>query len=316
MTKLQFYFSGDLRIVNITDLMDDTDAMTALASSMDDYHKNTHMRLGEWLIENKKIENDLKKKLGGLQRFFHGGGSPTLAFLDANSSTRPNDLVKKFRDHAKNKHREDVIKSLVGIGDNEFLENLPDSVKAEIADHLDKRVIGVADWESFASHFKYTHDQREVFRAAKSLPGSFSPTKALFQILKHRNGNLPVQLIIQWAKSEGRNDISIALDKFIQDKTIEWQANQPLNNSQVTTNDLDSNHAVVMVSNQSCFIKTSEGPSESYETGYSTPASTTTTATTPTDDEAQNSTNAASLARDEEAGTSFPLNENGEPDLC
>ena len=197
-------------------MLDDTIVLNKLASLMDRYYEKNHIRLGEWLFQNKKIDKKLKNKLKGLEKFFYGGGSPTLAFLEANAAVRPNDLVIEFRDFAREKKRQDVIEVLNGIHEDELMKDLEDNVKAEIADCLDRHIIGVADWEVFAHHFGFGHDERQEFKKAQTAPKEFSPTRALIGILKKKEGTIPTQCIIDWAESESRNDISNQLKEFIE----------------------------------------------------------------------------------------------------
>ena len=148
--------------MNVSHLLDDFETLNKLAAKMDDYNENNHVRFGEWLIRNNKIDEKLKKKLKGLEKYFHGGGSPTLAFLQANSTNNVDDMVSKLRNYAKEKKRNDVVEVLNGICEDKKMKDLEDNVKTEIADLLDRRVVGAADWESFASLFGFKHNQRKV----------------------------------------------------------------------------------------------------------------------------------------------------------
>ena len=150
--------------MTISNLLDDIDTLKKLASMMDRFWEKNHVRLGEWLIQNNKVDKQLKKKLKGLEKFFHGGGSPTLAFLDANSTENPNDMVSKLRECANTTSRNDVVEVLKEISEDILLKELEDSVKTEIADLLDRHVPGVVNWETFAYRFGFKHDKREVYR--------------------------------------------------------------------------------------------------------------------------------------------------------
>ena len=131
---------------------------------MDRFWEKNHVRLGEWLIQNNKVDKQLKKKLKGLEKFFHGGGSSTLAFLDANSTKNPNDMVSKLRECAIKTKRNDVVEVLKEISGDISLKELEDSVKTEIADLLDRYVQGVDNWETFANCFGFKHEEIEVYR--------------------------------------------------------------------------------------------------------------------------------------------------------
>ena len=178
--------------------------------------KKYYVRLGEWLIEKKKMKGNLKEVLKGLENHKYGGGSSTLAFLEANEVKRPNDLVKKLRDEAKSLKREDLINALRGIDDNKKMEDLTLDERDKLAKCLDKTGRGLKEgWEEITSAFGYNNDERNVFRNSRIIPGSFSPTKGLMTALKHRNENLSLELIIHWAKSIPRDDVSKMLEKFI-----------------------------------------------------------------------------------------------------
>ena len=261
--------------INISDLLNDSDAMTTLASSMDNYHEKNHVLLGEYLIANVP-QNQIpgKKKLNSLQRYHFGGGSPTLAFLTANHSINPNDLVKKLRDYAKKVKREDLIVILEPIHDDVPLKELTDAKNLEIADLLDQRIPGVSDWESFASHFNYDYVKRQEFLKERITPGSFSPTKALIEILHGVNSKLPISHIINWAVSHGRNDIANHLKDFTKEKEgmRQLEDNQNATCNQQVTNDLDSSRADFALTPE---IRTGNlnqpaGPTESDDTSRTT----------------------------------------------
>ena len=124
---------------------------------MDHYYENNHVRLGEWLVKNNKIDEQLKNKLKGLERYFHGGGSPTLTFLNANTTRNSGDTVGKLKEFAKDKKRYDVANLLEGIPDNKLLNKLEDDIKTEIADLLDRHSAGAVDWTVFAQFFGFDH---------------------------------------------------------------------------------------------------------------------------------------------------------------
>ena len=293
--------------------------MTALAASMDNYHANNHVRLGQYLINRKEIPDKLNKKLGSLQRYFFGGGSPTLAFLAANAVNHSNDLVKKLRDHAKKVKREDLIEVLKPIDDKIFMKDLTAAMNAEIADLLDKKIPGVSNWESFASHFKHNYEQRQAFENQQTVPGSFSPTKALIQILHGENPKLPVSCIINWAKNDGRNDIAILLKEFIKNKKEEWQREHNQNgfnvpSNQIITNDLDSSRAAFALTPDNRELNQPSGPTESDDTSETTPTST----DVPDSRPSANSSQRLSLSDDRNSRNNTfvpPVNDNGEPDL-
>ena len=126
------------------------------------YEKNHIIRSGEWLVQNNKIDEKLKKKLKDLQKYFHGGGSPTLAFLDANSTKNTGNTVSKLRECATEKKRKDVVDVLEGISDDNLLRELGDNVKTEIADLLDRHVAGADNWEVFSCYFGFKYTERKV----------------------------------------------------------------------------------------------------------------------------------------------------------
>lgn len=152
------YFSS----VTVSNLLDDIETLDKLAVKMDKYYVNNHLRLGEWLIQNNKINEKLKKKLKGLEKYFHGGGSPTLEFLDRNATTNIFDTVSKLRTCAIQKRRNDVVHVLREVDDDILLTDLEDNFKTEIANLLDRHVAGAANWESFACYFGFNHDERQV----------------------------------------------------------------------------------------------------------------------------------------------------------
>ena len=80
---------------------------------------------------------------------------------------------------------------------------------------------------------------------AKTAPKKFSPTRALIGILnKESTGTLSIQCIIDWAKSEGRNDISELMEKFV--KLTRQQHHNPITITTPALNNLDgtSNYTV------------------------------------------------------------------------
>ena len=143
-------------------MLDDIETLDKLAVKMDKYYDNNHLRLGEWLIQNNKINEKLKKKLKGLEKYFHGGGSPTLEFLDRNATKNICDTVSKLRTFATQKKRNDVVHVLREVDGDILLTDLEDNFKTEIASLLDRRVAGAANWESFANYFGFNHDERQV----------------------------------------------------------------------------------------------------------------------------------------------------------
>ena len=213
--------------------MNDSGNLKKLANLMDDYYKKEHVRLAEYLIE-KKVPGyeSLKKKKESLQKHYFGGGSPTLAFFSANASKNPNDLVKKLKEFAREESREDLVQVLELVDDNTFLKELKVEMKEKIADLLEQKIDGVADWECLATYFSYSHIELEQFKKTQIYPGSFSPTKALFNILYEINRELPISHIIEWAVSCGRNDIADHLNT-IKERKVESPINQTDNQNEL-----------------------------------------------------------------------------------
>ena len=85
------------------------------------------------------------------------------------------------------------------------------------------------------------------FKEAQTAPQQFSPTRALVGILKESNSTLPIQCIIDWARSEYRNDICELMENFIE-STIRQQV--PMTTvTESTLNDLDVSLALVLTPN-------------------------------------------------------------------
>ena len=258
-------------------MLDDAIELNKLASLMDEYYKRNDIRLGEWLFGNKKIDEKLKNKLKGLEKFFYGGGSPTLEFLKANSVGRSNDIVKEFRDFARENDREDVVIVLNGIHDDVLIKDLEENVKEKIAYCLDRHIPGVnADWRVFAHRFGHDFDTRKKFKEAQTAPNEFSPTRALIGILKEGDGTMPIQYIIDWAESESRNDISNQLNEFIatkkKEKTKKKQKEETIL-GEGFPNNLGSTATLVLANNNQVLDSSQEPfePEDSYCTNPSPP---------------------------------------------
>ena len=170
------------------------------------------LRLGEWLIEKGKMEENLKKDLGGLRNYRYGGGSPTLAFFKVHEAKDPNGTVSDLKKKARRLRREDIVYLLEEFPSDRLLASLTVREKKEIAKLLDMSTLGAPGWRNIASAFGYNYLEREEFRKTPQL---YSPTEKLMEILKQRNQNLPLELIIRWADSESRYDISRFLKGFI-----------------------------------------------------------------------------------------------------
>ena len=154
-----------------------------------------------------------------------------MAFFSANAIEHPNDLVKKLKEFAREKKREDLVQVLELVDDNTFLKELKVEMKEKIADLLEQKV-PVADWECFATYFGYSYIELEQFKKTLIYPGSFSPTKALFKILDEINRELPISHIIEWAVSCGRNDIADHLNT-IKERKVESPINQNDNQNEL-----------------------------------------------------------------------------------
>ena len=91
---------------------------------------------------------------------------------------------------------------------------------------------------------------KQVFKDEQTVPKEFSPTRALIGILlKESNGTLPIQCIIDWAKSEGRNDISRLIKNF--EKTAKEQKNQSTKTESIQSNSDNTSTLVLSRSSDS-----------------------------------------------------------------
>ena len=167
------------------------------------------LRLGEWLIEKGKMEENLKKDLRGLQNYRYGGESPTLAFFKVHEAKDPNSTVSDLKKKARRLGREDIVHLLEEFPSDRLLASLTVREKQKIAKMLDMYIPGARGLDEIAFAFGYNYLE---FRKTPQL---YSPTEKLMEILKQRNQNLPLELIIRWAESESRYDISRFLKGFI-----------------------------------------------------------------------------------------------------
>lgn len=86
---------------------------------------------------------------------------------------------------------------------------------------------------------------KQVFKDEQTVPKEFSPTRALIGILhKESNGTLPIQCIIDWAKSEGRNDISELIKNF--EETAREQNQTTKRASESIQSDFDNTSTLVL----------------------------------------------------------------------
>ena len=180
-----------------------------------DYYKRWYYQLGEWLISENHLDIT-RNDLDILENYFHGGGSCTIALFDAIGSQNINDLVSELRQFAKEYKREDVLEILdtANILDTQKISCLSEPIKFQLASKLDRRIVSVKGWETFATRLKFNHEQREAFRNYRLEPGRFSPTNALFEMIRTKNRNLRLSVIIEWARSAGRNDVAKDLIDF------------------------------------------------------------------------------------------------------
>ena len=184
---------------------------------MDNREKQYYIQFGEWLIEEEKIPKSLKENFRSLRRNFYGGGSPTLAILKAHEAREPEDSVETLKVFAKIKNFRllDTILEKNGIDKDSSMRDLSQRVRIEIARILDHYDAVIENWVSFASYLGFDDDEINNFRRQQIVPGRFSPTKELFDILKSQNKLLPAELIIEWGKSIDLDEISVAVDDFI-----------------------------------------------------------------------------------------------------
>ena len=182
---------------------------------MDSYTELWFIRLVEWLID-QQIINIERERFKCLKRNFHGGGSPTLAWLDKMATDKPEEQVLKLRECARINNRGDVLQIIQNIPNDALIAQLNPGIRALIADCLDERIVAAPDWSSFASHFGYGYKDRQKFQAVRIAPNKFSPTNALLDILLHDNVELSLDHIINWARTReaGRNDIGDLLEEF------------------------------------------------------------------------------------------------------
>ncbi|XP_066925542.1 uncharacterized protein [Clytia hemisphaerica] len=189
---------------SVTDLLDKHSVVLEIAHLLDG--KAQYVILIEWLISNQvtaKPRDDFKC----LNRKHNGGGSPTLAWLKANSVEKMNDLVMKMKQCAEELEREDVLEILDEVPDNTRIADLRTEIRERIANCLDQHIHGVKGWRAFANYFGYDHSKRKIFENTKTSPGEFSPTMGLLEMLRQEDPHLSIQCLIGWASSVHRNDI-------------------------------------------------------------------------------------------------------------
>ena len=193
-----------------------------LASLMDDYNKKYFIQLGEWLVTNKHVNERLRSKLPGLKKNFQGGGSPTMAIFEADAARCPDRGINEQLQFAKNETRKDVSNIV-----KEFIQKNPKVTKVsqldlitkqKIADLLDVPTHAIKGWDALAAYFGFNKQERHHFKISYVVPGEFSPTQELFQLLKHENDSLSVKLIIEWSRSVPYDEVTQLLSKFFHDQ--------------------------------------------------------------------------------------------------
>jgi len=196
--------------------------------NLDEFYEKSYYQLGEWLIDHDHLDI-MKDDLDGLEKYFHGGGSCTLALFEAMAAQNRNDLVRSLRAFAETSKRHDLLEILntAKIPDTQKIICIDTEMRVQLASKLDKRIVGVKGWEALATYFKFGYEQRESFKSYRVEPGRFSPTKALFEIIRRQKKPLSVDVIIDWAENVGRNDVANDLYKFQQEVLQERRQSCP-----------------------------------------------------------------------------------------
>jgi len=164
--------------------------------NLDEFYEKSYYQLGEWLIDHDHLDI-MKDDLDGLEKYFHGGGSCTLALFEAMAAQNRNDLVRSLRAFAETSKRHDLLEILntAKIPDTQKIICIDTEMRVQLASKLDKRIVGVKGWEALATYFKF--------------------------------GYLSVDVIIDWAENVGRNDVANDLYNFQQEVLQERRQSCP-----------------------------------------------------------------------------------------
>ena len=147
---------------------------------------------------------------------------PNHAIFAADAARCPDRGINQLLQFAKNVARKDVSNIV-----KEFIQKNPKvtkvsqldlTTKQKIADLLDVPTHAIKGWDALAAYFGFNNQERQHFKISYVVPGEFSPTQELFQLLKHENDSLSVKLIIEWSRSVPYDEVTQLLSDFFHDQ--------------------------------------------------------------------------------------------------
>uniref|UniRef100_A0A7M5TQL5 Uncharacterized protein n=1 Tax=Clytia hemisphaerica TaxID=252671 RepID=A0A7M5TQL5_9CNID len=207
--------------VTITDLQDDIVVSNALAACLNCYTQKWFIQLAKWLVEKDFIRGPADR-FRVLDRQYHGGGSPTLAWLKTLSVEHPEKTIKTLKDGAELLQRHDLIDDILrDIPENKKIADLDSDIKNLIAIKLEMKMnngTNAANWSHFAQYFGYDNNSIQQFKTSAVVPNEFSPTMGLIKMLCQEKPLLPINCIILWANVVELEEVIDTLQKFVQGK--------------------------------------------------------------------------------------------------
>lgn len=163
------------------------------------------------------VKKGLSTRLQTYEKFIHGGGSPAYHWLEAMQIRYPKLEINLFKRVAEKKERGDIVLLLEDgnfIGQAKFISDLTYTQLRELSEKLDVSVNGiVANWRDFASHYKYSYKECQVFLSQLPVPNEYSPTEHILNDFLNANEDFSVSEFADLLTNMKRIDVKNALCK-------------------------------------------------------------------------------------------------------
>ena len=159
-----------------------------------------------------------RKKREALRLHARGGGDPAREFFSSLLVEHGENTIKNLILNLKEMKRNDIVLYLEKLPNfqTKCLRDLSEEERNKISEELNRtKGKGIQSWDNLASRYGYSVDRIEEIRSVIKEKGSYSPTKALFNLLRQEQPDLPLDRLLISLKNIGSNDVAGYLEKIM-----------------------------------------------------------------------------------------------------